>query len=610
MCEISISYSENLGNIALFYIGSDKAGFYIKDDASAGLTNYQIMTNSTFQDNTKYHVTFVYDATDGIHMYVNGAKQSTYIFAGDPSGGMWFNNILLANRVSIQALRRTTTSYRNGTIDELSIFDYQLTQAQVTRLYNKSIDITTETAETQYSNAVTLMRPVAYWRLGEADTSGTAVDETGNYDGTYVGTPVSVAGLLVDDADTAVSFNGTNQYCNTAIYNSANKVSVSFSVTCDSTLAKQMFFGEMPSAGGVVNSRVRLGVNDATSWYFAIGNGTTTYINETTPHNLINGVTYHVVYTIDSTFINIYLDGVNVVSVTSSVALGTASTNPWTIGRLGDYNGQYFDGTLDEVTIFDYPLSQSQVAHLYKTAQATNVQVLSQQCKVEIDRWDLANSQAQLYVRLPYISKDKDTIANISFDSTNADNSDNIGWTGDIPAQLVWSEYGAVYHLSSDGSDSAANSLDGTLQGGIDATNIVDFGIGKGMTFDGLGELVDVGDVLDLRTNDLMLSVTFSMDALDATNITSIYAKSAYGALRGRYYIAVLTDNIVQFTIDVLDPSALHLQSVSTIQALTEYTIDITVDRSGVMSMYMNGIFEASIDVSGYLAVDYNISCF
>ena len=54
----------------------------------------------------------------------------------------------------------------------------------------------------------------------------------------------------------------------------------------------------------------------------------------------------------------------------------------------------------------------------------------------------------------------------------------------------MWSEYDAVYHLSKDGADSAANSLNGTLNGGIDATNIVDFGIGKGMTFDGVGEYI------------------------------------------------------------------------------------------------------------------------
>jgi len=54
--------------------------------------------------------------------------------------------------------------------------------------------------------------PIAYWRLGEP--SGTnANDETANNrDGTYVNTPtLGVAGNLVGDSDTAVSFNGSDE---------------------------------------------------------------------------------------------------------------------------------------------------------------------------------------------------------------------------------------------------------------------------------------------------------------------------------------------------------------------------------------------------------------
>ena len=57
-----------------------------------------------------------------------------------------------------------------------------------------------------------ILRSVAYWRLGES-SGNVAVDETGNYNGTYVGTPtLGVDGLLVGDADTAVTFDGVNDY--------------------------------------------------------------------------------------------------------------------------------------------------------------------------------------------------------------------------------------------------------------------------------------------------------------------------------------------------------------------------------------------------------------
>ena len=54
--------------------------------------------------------------------------------------------------------------------------------------------------------------PLNYWRLGEP--SGTNADDLGsaNQDGTYVNSPtLGVTGLVPNDADTAVSFNGTTQ---------------------------------------------------------------------------------------------------------------------------------------------------------------------------------------------------------------------------------------------------------------------------------------------------------------------------------------------------------------------------------------------------------------
>ena len=57
-----------------------------------------------------------------------------------------------------------------------------------------------------YVDEVRADNPTAYWRLGEA--SGTTAQEDDNlYDGTYQNTPtLGVAGALVTDADTAVTF--------------------------------------------------------------------------------------------------------------------------------------------------------------------------------------------------------------------------------------------------------------------------------------------------------------------------------------------------------------------------------------------------------------------
>lgn len=61
-----------------------------------------------------------------------------------------------------------------------------------------------------YADAAMATTPTIYWRQGEASGT-TGVDLSGNgFDGTYIGSPTLGATGLVGDADTAVTYNGTD----------------------------------------------------------------------------------------------------------------------------------------------------------------------------------------------------------------------------------------------------------------------------------------------------------------------------------------------------------------------------------------------------------------
>ncbi|MCP3673123.1 MAG: hypothetical protein GY829_01440, partial [Gammaproteobacteria bacterium] len=65
-----------------------------------------------------------------------------------------------------------------------------------------------------YESAVLALNPIAYYRLGESSGT-TAVDEVGNFDGTYVNTPtLGAAGLLVGNTDTSIITDGISSYVN------------------------------------------------------------------------------------------------------------------------------------------------------------------------------------------------------------------------------------------------------------------------------------------------------------------------------------------------------------------------------------------------------------
>ena len=80
-----------------------------------------------------------------------------------------------------------------------------------------------------YADVVNSLSPIAYYRLGESSGT-TAVDETGNYNLTYTGSPVlAQSGLLSGDGNSSISTNGSTQYA-TGVYDNVVTTNSPFSV--------------------------------------------------------------------------------------------------------------------------------------------------------------------------------------------------------------------------------------------------------------------------------------------------------------------------------------------------------------------------------------------
>jgi len=84
--------------------------------------------------------------------------------------------------------------------------------------------------------------------------------------------------------------------------------------------------------------------------------------------NPSNGVWYHVVFTFNNTTddITFYIDGTAVSTQTMSSTL-TDSSADFQIGKTAYFNSNYYDGLLDEITIFDYELTSGDVTTLYNS---------------------------------------------------------------------------------------------------------------------------------------------------------------------------------------------------------------------------------------------------
>jgi len=220
-------------------------------------------------------------------------------------------------------------------------------------------------ARADYFATVIADAPVAYYRLDDLLGSLTAADSSGNglgglyFGGVLLGQP----GAFVNDADTAVLFDGVNAHVRVL-----NPVSDNFSIEFWMNTSVESLTGSQTYQGtGIVWSDVAGTANDWIVGYlnnvasFFTGNPDDT-INGTTPLN--NGVWHHIVATRAlGGAKNLYVDGqLENTGFTNSNLL---NANPVIEIGGNTLDRRYFTGGLDEVAIYTVELTPDQVLAHY-----------------------------------------------------------------------------------------------------------------------------------------------------------------------------------------------------------------------------------------------------
>jgi len=212
-----------------------------------------------------------------------------------------------------------------------------------------------------YSATILADTPVAYWRLGES--SGTIADNaegTAALDGTYANSPtLGVAGALVGDANTAVTFDGTTQVVSVPD-DAALDLGDTFSLEA---WIKQGEFDRVIMSKGT----------DSFSLYVDAGVLTAAVAPwsafVSAPSVLINdSVWHHIVVTKDGSARAIYVDGI---ARTQLLTDDTVLSNALPLYIGGDGGATCFKGSLDEVAIYDYALTAAQVLEHYTVGLQT-----------------------------------------------------------------------------------------------------------------------------------------------------------------------------------------------------------------------------------------------
>ena len=309
-----------------------------------------VIGSTDLQNNTWYHVSFTYDgssSTSGVKFYVNGKLETNTSIRNSLSGSI-LNNI--SPRIGN---RNNTEAYWKGYIDEVKVYKYTRTAAQILADYNtarSALGGNVLGASTQKFLSEGL---VGYWKMDES--SGNLTDSSGNSNtGTVSGTSV-VGGVFGNGR----SFTGSS-YADITMNQTFQQTTICTWLKTSTTtgyIYTQNNVGNTANLGFLVTAAGKLSLG--------IWNGTT--IPEATSTTTItNGTWIHGCAVRDGGKFKIYINGSLESSITNGNTndIGTLAS----IGRNRVTNDTYYNGQLDDMRIYNRALSPAEVSTLYNFA--------------------------------------------------------------------------------------------------------------------------------------------------------------------------------------------------------------------------------------------------
>jgi hypothetical protein len=287
--------------------------------------------------NTWAHVVGVYNGTTAT-LYVDGLS------VGSVATGRSANT---TRPLGIGASNSggTWAGYFPGSIDDVALYPSALTQTRVQAHY---------LVGRSYQDSVLDTDPVSYWRLGES--SGTsAADSKGSNTGTYTNAPTLVQpGALAGDSNTAVSFDGSNDYVRVP---TAASLNITSAITIEAWIQVRAWDYNWQAivTKGDSDYRLHRWMNsdnlsfDTNGGYDVQGAA-----------NVNDGSWHHVVATWDGSTKYMYVDGV---LDTTLAFTGPLANNSYdlAIGENLEMTGRYWDGLIDEVAVYNRALSATEV---------------------------------------------------------------------------------------------------------------------------------------------------------------------------------------------------------------------------------------------------------
>jgi len=320
----------------LFYTTTGKLRLLLLD-ANNGENNFTTGITNLAID-TWYHVACTYDGRGGINarlgitLYINGDEETV-----TTSGGAY---TAMSNTSQPVEIGKHLTNELLGNIDEIAIFNSELSASDITNIYNLGVP-----------TDLTSLSPLAWYRMGDSAVfkdpqwllpSNENKDNYSNYSLDFDGVNDSI--LFITPKDIGET----------------PQISYSVWVNLDSVTNRQYIVGNwLSSNGGTGLSLETIGGN---ALVFQIADGTNdSFFNSRVSNfsTLVAPNTWaHILATWDGTDAKIYINGVlrNTWTPAGGYTISGYSTTGFKIGWVGNFSN-LTNGKLDELGLFDSGVS-------------------------------------------------------------------------------------------------------------------------------------------------------------------------------------------------------------------------------------------------------------
>ena|GEM_PF-646076 len=518
---------------------------------SNGSSSTGVISNTILSPHNWYHIFATFDGTTGdLKIYVNSKLEAT-------TATGFSSAYVNTGPVKLGQYDFAWGGYRDeykGFMDDVKIYSAALTADQIKLDYNNGQSLALGTLGTESDgktpsnssdraycppgDTTATCGPVTEWTFNEG-VGATANDTSGNGNSGTLNSPTWTQGKIGN----ALSFDGTNDYIGTSAdidYGAGNSITVTAWVkysSCSGNAGYCYIIAKNQTIGG---APYNLGIYPTNKLAFSV-NGTSVASTNTFADNKW----HYAVGTLTGTTATLYVDG----QLQATSAVTPTSNNEYvTIGG-DDASATYrpFAGSIDQVQIYDYALSSSQVA------------------------WNFNRGKP---------------VASYDFDECS----------GNTLHDLMYGNNGTITIGASGSQTSAGTCSTSSTAWGNGATGKFN----SSLNFDGTDDEVNMGDqsILDFGTSDFTVSAWIKTTQTGTVYKPVVAAKGGYG--QPGFRAEILTNGRMYYRIsDNVSGNETSLGTKVLNDGIWHHVVWV-FDRDSLVTGYVDGVVVGSNSISSY----------